>query len=165
MFYRIEKFVHGIADLFNWVAAAAVAAMMLLTCADVMLRLFRRPIPGTYEMVGLLGGVFAAFSLGYTSIKRGHIAVDFLVQRLPEKARKAVDGANALICGVLFGCIAASSLAYGHDLKKFGEVSMTLQMPIYPFIYGIAAGCTLLTLVLLLRCLKSILELLGNGSP
>jgi len=28
---------------------------MLLTCADVVMRLFDRPIPGTYELVGYLG--------------------------------------------------------------------------------------------------------------
>ena len=156
MIIRIEQWVTKVADVFNWVAAAAVAGMMLLTCMDIILRLFRHPIPGTYEMVGFLGAVFAAFSLGYTSVNRGHIAVDFLVQKLPPRGQSLVDGVNALVCAVFFGFLAWQSGVYAGDLKHHGEVSMTLQMPVYPFVYGIAAGCFLLTLVLAVRFLKDI---------
>lgn len=162
MILRIEQWTAKIADAFNWVAAAAVAAMMVLTCMDIVLRLFRHPIPGTYEMVGFLGAVFAAFSLGYTSVNRGHIAVDFLVQKLPARAQSAVDAANAAICAVFFGMLARQCLIYAADLKGFGEVSMTLQMPIYPFVYGLAAGCGLLTLVLAVRFLKDVAVAMGQ---
>ena len=156
MIQRLEKWTSRAADIFNWIAAAAVTGMMLLTCMDIILRLFRHPIPGTYEIVGFLGAVFAAFSLGYTSVNRGHIAVDFLVQKLPPRAQTIVDGINALICAVLFGLLAWQSMHYAADLKSFGEVSMTLQMPVYPFVYGIAAGCWLLVLVLVVRTLKNL---------
>jgi len=159
---RLEQWVAKAADLFNWVAAAAVAGMMVLTCLDIVLRLFRHPIPGTYEMVGFLGAVFAAFSLGYTSVNRGHIAVDFLVQKLSPRTQNWVDGVNALICSIFFGFLARQCLVYAADLKSFGEVSMTLQMPIYPFVYGIAAGCFLLTLVLGVRFVKNAALVMGR---
>ncbi len=162
MILRLEQWVAKAADLFNWVAAAAVAGMMVLTCLDIVLRLFRHPIPGTYEMVGFLGAVFAAFSLGYTSVNRGHIAVDFLVQKLSPRTQNWVDGVNALICSIFFGFLARQCLVYAADLKSFGEVSMTLQMPIYPFVYGIAAGCFLLTLVLGVRFVKNAALVMGR---
>ncbi len=156
MIQRLEKWTTRMSEIFNWVAAAAVTGMMLLTCMDIVLRLFRRPIPGTYEVVGFLGAVFAAFSLGYTSANRGHIAVDFIVQKLPPRVQTIVDAANALICAALFGLLARQSMLYAADLKSFGEVSMTLQMPVYPFVYGIAAGCWLLVLVLAVRFLNNL---------
>ena len=162
MILRLEQWVAKAADLFNWVAAAAVAGMMVLTCLDIVLRLFRHPIPGTYEMVGFLGAVFAAFSLGYTSVNRGHIAVDFLVQKLSPRTQNWVDGVNALICSIFFGFLARQCLVYAADLKSFGEVSMTLQMPIYPFVNGIAAGCFLLTLVLGVRFVKNAALVMGR---
>ena len=162
MIFRIEQWITKAAEAFNWVSAAAVAGMMVLTCMDIVLRMFRHPIPGTYEMVGFLGAVFAAFSLGYTSVNRGHIAVDFLVQKLPARAQSLVDGVNSLICAIFFGFLARQCLIYARDLKSFGEVSMTLQMPIYPFVYGLAAGCFLLTLVLAVRCLKDMAVSLGR---
>jgi len=39
---------------------------------------------------------------------------------------------------------------------------MTLQMPIYPFVYGIAVGCCLLTLVLAVRFIKSMAVMTGQ---
>lgn len=156
MIYRLERWLARAAEAFNWVSAAAVVVMMTLTCLDIILRIFRHPIPGTYEMVGFLGAVFAAFALGYTSIHRGHIAVDFLVQKLPRRAQSLVDGANAAICSIFFGFVAWQCLVYAGDMKAYGEVSMTLQMPVYPVVYGLAAGCFLLTLVLAVQALKNV---------
>jgi TRAP-type C4-dicarboxylate transport system permease small subunit len=159
---RIEQWTAKIAEVFNWISAAAVAGMVVLTCMDIILRLFRHPIPGTYEMVGFLGAVFAAFALGYTSVNRGHIAVDFLVQKLPARAQSLVDGVNDLICAVFFGFLSHQCLVYAGDLKSVGEVSMTLQMPVYPFVYGIALGCLLLTLVLAVQALKNVAATMGQ---
>ena len=148
---QAEQTVALTSRFFNWVAAGSVAAMMLLTCADVVLRYLRRPIPGTYEMVGLLGAVFVSFALAQTSIEKGHIAVDFLVQRLSPKTQTVVEAVNALICTGLFAIISWQSCMYAGKLRQLGEVSMTLQMPIHPFVYGISIGCGLLTLVLGIR--------------
>lgn len=140
---------------FNAVAGAAVIAVMILTCADVVLRLLRRPIPGTYEIVGFLGSVIISFSLAYTSLERGHIAVEFLVERLPQRVQIAVEAFVSLVGTLLFGLIAWQCAAYAADLKLSGEVSLTLAMPIYPFIQGIAVGSGLLSLVLLSECARS----------
>jgi len=43
------------ANRLYWIAGSAIVAMMLLTCTDVVLRYFRKPIPGTYELVCFLG--------------------------------------------------------------------------------------------------------------
>lgn len=129
----------------------SVTVMMLLTSADVIMRCFRRPIPGTYEIVGLSGALFVSFSLAHTSMERGHIAVDFVFQRLSDGTKRIVEGINALISTVLFGWISWYCLLYAEDLRQAGEVSMTLQWPLYPFVYGIAMGCGLLCLTLVVR--------------
>jgi TRAP-type C4-dicarboxylate transport system permease small subunit len=151
--------VYWASRVFNGIAAAAITGMMLLTCGDVLLRFLRRPIPGTYEMVGFLGSLGVSFALAHTSLERGHIAVDFLVQRLSEPLQRLVDGINALVCAVLFGLAAWHSLRYGMDLKAAGEVSMTLQLPVYPFVWGVAAGCGMLTVVLVMRAWGALLRL------
>lgn len=149
---RLERLVNRMASVFNGVAGAAVVAMMTLTCLDVILRFFRHPIAGTYEVVGLLGAVFVSFSLARTSVDQGHIAVDFLVLRLGHRARSAVEAVNAGLCALLFTVVARQCLHYAQDLKLSGEVSMTLQLPIHPFVNGIALGCAMLSLVLYANC-------------
>ncbi|HOO38685.1 MAG TPA: TRAP transporter small permease [Deltaproteobacteria bacterium] len=153
-FLRIERFVARIAERVNWVAAAAVVFMMLITTADVIMRAFRHPILGTYEIVGFTGVVVIAFSLPYTSIQKGHIAVEFLVQRLPWLARVIINIINAFISIVLFAVIAWQCAKYAETMKISGEVSSTLQMPTYPFLYGISFGCLLLCVVLFIEFLR-----------
>lgn len=143
---------------FNWVAAAALVIMMVLTCADVILRFFRHPIPGTYEMVGLLGAIVVSFSLAHTSVMRGHISVELIVQKLPKTAQIVIDGINSLLGTALFGLITWQSMLYASNLMHTGEVSLTLQMPIYPFVYGIAVGSGMLCLVLLIDFFKSLIR-------
>ncbi|MBA4421715.1 MAG: C4-dicarboxylate ABC transporter permease [Syntrophus sp. (in: bacteria)] len=140
---------------FNALAGTAVVAMMLLTCADVILRMFRRPVPGTYEIIGFLGTIVISFSLAYTSLEKGHIAVEFLTEKLPRRIRSGVESVTSLISAILFALITRQSIAYAVDLKQSGEVSVTLTMPIYPFIYGIAVGSGLLCAVLLVESLRS----------
>ncbi|MBU2252591.1 MAG: TRAP transporter small permease [Proteobacteria bacterium] len=140
---------------FNVVAGAAVILMMVLTCADVVLRLLRQPITGTYEIVGFLGTVIVSFSLAFTSLEKGHIAVEILVEKLPRRMQVGIEAVTSLIGAALFSLITWQSLVYAMDIRQSGEVSVTLTMPIYPFIYGIAAGSGLLCLVLLSECLRS----------
>jgi TRAP-type C4-dicarboxylate transport system permease small subunit len=153
---RIEKIIVPTADKANWIAAAALLIMMVLTTLDVLLRLFKSSIPGTYEIIGLLGAVVASFALGYTSVEKGHIAVDFLIIRFSPKAQALIGAINGLIAAVLFGIITWQSLLYALDLLKKGQVTMTVQLPIHPFVFGMAAGCGLLALVLLAECLHDL---------
>lgn len=160
---RSEFLIEKSSRFFNWLAAGAVALMMMLTCADVFLRYLRRPIPGTYEMVGLLGAVFVSFSLAQTSVEKGHIAVDFLVQKLSPRTQTVIECVNALISTGLFAMVSWQSALYAGSLRTLKEVSLTLQMPIYPFVYGISIGCGMLCLVLLMRFLATATELAGRS--
>lgn len=151
-----EKFIHGLAHRLNWIAASAVVVIMVLITTDVVLRLFRHPIPGTYEIVGLMGTVIISFSLACTSMQKGHIAVDFLIQKLPRKSQLMIAAINDFLGSILFGIIAWQSIVYAIALKQNNEVSLTIQLPIYPFAAGIAIGCGLLCLVLLIQFFTSI---------
>ncbi len=140
--------------LLNWIAAWCLVGMLVLTCADIVLRLFRHPILGTYEVVGLLGAIAAAFALAQTTIKGGHVAVQILVRKLPRVLQKAIFLVTQIMGMVLFALLSWESVRYGADLKKAGEVSMTLEIPFYPVLYGIAACAALTCLVLGLDLLR-----------
>lgn len=154
--FRIEKTITATAKKANWISAAALILMMLITTLDVILRLFKSSVPGTYEIIGLLGAVVTSFALGYTSVEKGHIAVDFLVMRFSPKAQALAGGINAMLACALFSIVTWQSLLYGIDLLAKGQVSPTIQIPIYPFVFGIAVGCGLLTLVLIVEFLHEL---------
>ncbi|MBW2598583.1 MAG: TRAP transporter small permease [Deltaproteobacteria bacterium] len=158
---RLEKQLDNLSNAFNWVAAGAILIMMALTCADVVLRLFRHPIPGTYEIVGLMGTVGVSFALAYTTAKKGHIAVEFLTSRMPKKAQAIVAAAGELFSVLLFGIIVWQSALYALDLKRTGEVSLTIEMPVYPFVFSITIGCLLVCLILAADLYKSLKRIKG----
>jgi TRAP-type C4-dicarboxylate transport system permease small subunit len=154
-----EKTVTWLARSINWIAAVSIVTMMLLTTADVILRYFRHPIPGTYEIVGFMGSIAVGFALASTSVQKGHVAVSILFQRFPVRTQCAIEAVNSLVAAGFFSLLTWQCVLLGNDLKRSGEVSLTLEMPFYPFVYGIAAGCAVFALVLISDFFTSIARL------
>ena len=131
--------------------------MMGLTCLDVFLRyFFRKPIPGTYEIVSFLGSVAASFAMAHTLAEKGHVAVSLIVQLFPKRVQGLIEVTISIFGIILFGLIAWQSIVYGLDCQRTGEVSLTLQFPFYPFIYGVSLGAGTVCLVLLIELTDAI---------
>src|SRR6056300_1366489 len=101
-----EKLVQDLARKMYWVAGTAIVAMMLLTFADVVLRYFRRPIPGTYELVCFLGAVAVSFAMAHTSIEKGHVSVSFVVTLFPSRLQRLIESMTNCFGLFLFALIA-----------------------------------------------------------
>lgn len=145
----LKKYSNWFATKLVWIAALAIVAMMFLTCTDIILRLFRRPIPGTYEIIAFLGAISVSFALAHTSAEKGHVAVSLVVRLLPTKTQGIIEGIIAILGILLFALIAWQSVLYGIDCQRSGEVSLTLQFPFYPIIYGVALGAGAVCVTLL----------------
>lgn len=141
--------VRRLSEFLNLVAGWALVGMTALTCADVILRIFRHPILGTYEIVGFLGAIVASFAMAHTTILRGHVAVELLVMRLPHKVQVVVYLIIHVLSIALFALIAYESILFGNDLRLANEVSLTLQIPFFPVLFGISFACMVVCLVLL----------------
>ncbi|MGA8179099.1 MAG: TRAP transporter small permease [Desulfobacterales bacterium] len=155
-----EKLIHDLSKKMYWIAGAAIVAMMFLTCADVVLRFFRKPIPGTYELVSFLGAVAVSFAMAHTSIEKGHVSVSFVVSHFPTKVQGLIECITSCFGLFLFGFIAWQSIQYANDLHTAHEVSLTLQLPFYPFIYGIGFSAGVVGLLLLFDVTKNAIKIL-----
>mgnify|MGYP001765609815 FL=1 len=155
MLLKVERWLHSSTKGVAYLSGISVMAMMLLTCADVLLRFWGKPIPGTYELIGFLGAFTIAFAMAYTSVERSHIAVEILMERLPGRLQTFLQGLVSLISFLLFSIFTWQCQIYTLDMKESGEVSLTLGMPLYPVIFGVAVGCGFLSLVLLFDVAKS----------
>lgn len=149
------KYLERPGKYFNVIASVAVITMMLLSTADVVLRLFVKPIPGAYELVGFIGTIVVSFALGFTSLEKGHIAVELLYRKLPQRTQLAIETFTNTVSFLFFGLITYQAFIYALDMRKSGEVSPTLQLPIYPFIFGMSFGFGLLCLILIAESIKS----------
>jgi len=146
-----------------WIAGLFLLAMITITGANIVIRLFWLPIRGTFELMGYFGAVVTAFALGYTQIKRGHIAVDIVVLRFSKKTQKILQAVNHLICMVFFILVTWQVAKYATTLRQTGEVTETLQIIYYPFTYTVALGCLILAFTFFVDFLKSILGDQGSS--
>jgi len=148
------KTINGISRFLNIIAGISLTFLMLLTITDVILRGFKSPVPGTFEMVAFAGAVVIGFSVPLTSWLRGHIFVDFFILKFSQKGRDIFNIATRCVVIILFLLIGWNLIKYGMDLQKSGEVSLTLQMPFYPVAYGVGVCCFVQCLVLVCDIVK-----------
>ena len=144
---RLSRFI-------NVTAGIAISFIMVLTVLDVILRFFRRPIVGTYELVSFAGAVVVGFAIPLTSWMRGHIYVDFFTGKLPKTAQSIFNWITRCMGIGLFFLIGWHLIKVGMDLQQSGEVSLTLQLPFYLVAYGVAVSCFVQCLVLLADLVK-----------
>lgn len=146
---RLLNSVGRLSRCINAIAGIAITFIMFLTVLDVILRTFRRPIVGTYELVAFSGAVVVGFAIPLTSWMRGHIYVDFFTGKLPRTARSVFNLITRGMGIALFLLIGWNLIKVGMDLQQSGEVSLTLQLPFYTVAYAVAASCFVQCLVLL----------------
>lgn len=146
--------IKGISSFMNAIAALGLTFIMVLTCLDVVLRCFKSPIVGTYELVAFTGGVIIGFAVPMTSWARAHVYVDVLIQRLPEGRKNIVNISTRLMVIAFFVIASVHLFKHGFYLLKTHEVSPTLQLPFYPVVLGIAVACVLECLVMIADIIK-----------
>jgi TRAP-type C4-dicarboxylate transport system permease small subunit len=144
----IVSIIHKLSQFMYWIAGLALAGIMFLTVADVILRAFKFPIVGTYEIVSLLGAVVIGFAIPQTSLERGHVLMDFLTERLPFGGRKIFHVLARVLAIITFLIIAWNLWNLGLDLKQTEQVSLTLKIPEFPVAFGVGICCFIECLVL-----------------
>jgi TRAP-type C4-dicarboxylate transport system permease small subunit len=160
---QLEKISRFLNQVLIWIGGFFLVAMILLTCANIFLRLVWTPVRGTFELMGFFSAIVAAFALGYTHIHRGHIGIDILVNGFSATAQRILSGINYAICMVFFAIAGWQIARWATVLRNTGEVTETLRIIFYPFVYAVSLGCILLALVLLVDILKVLFQ--GKVNP
>lgn len=123
--------------------------MMSVTAADVVLRVFGVSLTGAYDLVEMAAMVTIAAALPYTTAIKGHVAIEYFFHKLGRRGRVVVDSIMRLMVMGLFSLLAWGSVGYGNSLRAKGEVSMTLQAPVFWLPYVLAFSCALVVLITL----------------
>ena len=163
-----EETVKKLVRFLYYIAGASIVTMMMLTCVDVSLRLATtlysrlgwqflapfKPIAGSYELACLCGVIAAAFAMAKTTLEKGHVSVNFVTRLLPKRIRAGL-GLATTICSLAFFLIVTwQSYEYALNIRRWNEVSMTLRVPFYPFVFGIAFSALIVCSCLVLTVIK-----------
>ena len=130
--------------------------MMVLTCADVVLRYFGYPIRGAYDITRVLGNVIFSLPIAYSYMKGYQVAVDSVFRRTPRVVRAIVDSIVCLLSMAITLMISWRAIYLGYDLYVQGRVTDTIPIPLWPFIYIMVLGFFVYCLVLLAQHLKAL---------
>ncbi len=144
----------GVAKACSWVAAAFLAAMMLLTVADVLGRtLFARPIHGTYELIELALTCTFFFALPAVFLRDGHVLVDVVDGWLP-RAVPWLKRFGLVVAAVMLGIITWRCALFAKNALEFGDVTSDLSLPLIlywlPLLLGFG-GAAIAAVVLAVR--------------
>jgi TRAP-type C4-dicarboxylate transport system permease small subunit len=159
----IDKFISQLNRLLIFLGGLCLVFMIVLTCSNIVFRIFWEPIRGTFELMGFFGAIVIAFALGFTQKQKGHIAVDILVNKFSVRTKRALNTINSLICMLFFGVAAWQVAKKAATLLSSGEVTETLRIIYYPFTFCVAFGCGVLALVCLTEAIQAVLLKCGGS--
>ena len=143
------KFNEYLNYVFALIAGVCLVLTMVVAAVNMVMRLLGTPL-SAHEIVAFLSALVVALPLGYTQLKKSHIAVDILSSKFSAGTRKVITGIS-LILGIIFFFLATwEVVSYANTLRLSGEVSETLRIPFFPFTYGVAIACGVMTFCLIM---------------
>ncbi len=128
--------------------------MLLFTLTDVVMRAFGKPIVGDFEIISFLGAVVIGFAIPYTSLLKGHVFVDFLIEKLPKNVGDWMQVATRIIGIALFLWMSWNFVVMSLDLIKSREVTPVFRLPYYPISFGLAFCCIIQCVSFLSQIMK-----------
>lgn len=158
----VWKAITLITDKMKIIGAGLLVIMTLLTCVDVVGRLFRHPVFGSIELMAFMGALAVAMTLPYTHAVKGHIGVEIVMDKLPHRLRIAIELMTSLVSLILFGIVTWKMFEYSHKMMVSGEVSMNLGLPEYLVIAVVAVGFVMFCLVIIKGMVDTVGELRGK---
>ncbi|MBN2326048.1 MAG: TRAP transporter small permease [Candidatus Omnitrophica bacterium] len=140
--------VRAVVYVLTVVSGLGILFMMGVTCADILLRIAGHPIVGAYDIVKITGAISMGCALPYTTAVKGHVAIEFLFQKMSRPWRILVDTIARLLSMSLFGLLTWRCIEYGKALRLSGEATATLEIPTFWILYVMAFSCGVVVLII-----------------
>lgn len=167
MFKRVLRgFVNTVNAVNDWVGdklAYFLFGFFLLILLQVFLRyLFNAPTVWASELAQMLFGAYAVLTGGYILRTGGHVNVDIIYSKLPEKPRAAID----IFTSILFFLFLAVLLIYGGSMAmdsvgRLETSGSAWDPPVYPLRLAMPVAAVLLFLQGLAKLIVDVCTLFG----
>lgn len=111
--------------IFGAFLCCVIAVMVTVTVTGRYL--FAAPIPGDYDIVGIIAGCAIFAFLPYCQLMRGNVVVDFFTVRVAARGKAALDGCGTLLY-LAIAVMLAWRLYFGMvELKETSQVLATVN--------------------------------------
>jgi len=150
--HGMESIITHVSRASNVIGIISVGILTLLITSDVLGRfLFNHPITGTIEISQYVMILAVYCSVAYCAMEEGHVSVNLVVSRLPQRIQGIIDFVTILVS------LPALSLIVWASAEKLAfswirdEASVSLGIPVWPFRGILIFGMVMLCLVLLVK--------------
>jgi TRAP-type C4-dicarboxylate transport system permease small subunit len=134
----------------DYVAAAVMAALALITFANVLVRYFtNQSFAWTEEISVFLMIVLALVAGSSAFVKQHHIRIDFFVQRCSLIHQRRINQLTTLLSALMFAVLAVLSARLVWDDIRYQETSPGIGVPQWWYTIWLPAIATTITLRLL----------------
>lgn len=139
--------IRRIASVGGGISGGCLSGAVLLTVANVISRLIGAVIIGSYEIIQFTVSVMVAFALGYTALRKFHIVVRIVLERLSQQTQAIFESCISFVGIVMLVIMAWAGT--GVVLERWRtEVTESLFLPYAPFRIIWVLGLILFCLVL-----------------
>jgi TRAP-type C4-dicarboxylate transport system permease small subunit len=148
----LDFFDRLLVPLLRCVAAAFLAALMLLTCADVVGRYFlNHPINGAFELTEMLLAALVFAGLPLVTLRNEHVIVNLFDTITPEWILRLQHVIACVIGAVCTGFLAWHMWLGAGRMQAAGETTAQLKIPVAWLAHSMAVmmAVTALALVVL----------------
>ncbi|MBW1721475.1 MAG: TRAP transporter small permease [Deltaproteobacteria bacterium] len=159
----LEKILFPLAKYLDRITWLLLFIMMMITVTDVFLRKFTSwSVLGSVELTEMMMIMVVFCSLAECQVHDGHIKVDLILKQFSPRVQSIFDIVTQFICFVLFSLMTWAIYRHANNMREWGEVTLDLALPVYPFVYVAVVGCGLLALVLLAKALAALHEVVES---
>src|SRR5699024_5871831 len=143
----------------KWIITASILVMALLMSSHVVGNLlFKRGIPGTYEVTEMLIVVITFVGVGYAARNARHISMSAIYEQLTGGPRKALLVTICLGTAALMFYFAYLSIDYVTVLQSRGRTSSSLHIPLWIVYLALPVGFILAGIQYVLTAIRNLVS-------
>ena len=143
----MERWVVVVMKCMREISCLSLAFIIAVTLADVISRAIYKPITGTYELVSFAGAVTIGLALPMTAWEKGHVFMEFIVDRLSARVQALFSAFTRILLTLLFFFIGVALYVVGTEMRTSGEIALSLKIPVYPIAYAVSIVCFFLCII------------------
>jgi len=160
----IEGIIKKICSITDLLAGVCFFSVMALVLANIILRsVFKMPILGTVEIVGLLTATGLGLALSNCEMQDFNTAMDVFTEKLPKKAQKIIDIFVYAVSLSFFAVVVWRMSIFAGTSFTNGRVTPTTSIPIFPFIFLLGVNVFFLCVVLAYKLVRDIKNILAES--
>ena len=137
---RSDSVMRKLTFILACIGALLLFLLLVMVCANIIMRPLGHGIRGTVEMSGFLCAIAVGLCLPAAQVAGSHICAGFWADRQPRFLREIQEPLVSLFCAVLLGLAGKELLMVAEFSYFMGEYVDGFKLPVWGMIVGLALG-------------------------